>query len=388
MTQQVQDDHPVFVRAAHRQSPGRFAALHPVVICVAAAGRPERLAALLAALAAQDFPRPLRVVLHVNGRCRSIVEQAQSAPSHLEVSVIESVPPLSHVQAGHARRIAMEAGAALLEKQGESEASLLTTDVEAAPDRGWVSSSLAALDAGADAVGARLVCDLVAEAALAAPVARAMLRARVARRLALWLENLVDPIPGDPWPRHGDHAGAGLAVSLSTYRKVGGCPTTTRREDLGLVNRIRRAGGLVRHAPGARVRVPAQVESRALGWAAWSTVAWEAGLVGGDAPTLPCPLASLDHWRTRSAIRAQALRAATRDGHLHPERAATAAVARLAPDPAIWGASMPIDAATALLRALIDAERRRPGMSDARPSARAPVSSLTAGTPPLAHAAI
>ncbi len=53
------------------------------------------------------------------------------------------------------------------------------------------------------------------------------------------LEDLLDPPPHDPAPRHGDHTGASLAVPAALYRAVGGLPPLPCGEDNALVGLLR-----------------------------------------------------------------------------------------------------------------------------------------------------
>ena len=65
------------------------------------------------------------------------------------------------------------------------------------------------------------------------------------------LENLIDPRAHDPWPRHIWAWGASLALTVETYRAVGGVPLVALAEDRALADAVERAGFRLRrsHAP-------------------------------------------------------------------------------------------------------------------------------------------
>jgi len=76
---------------------------------------------------------------------------------------------------------------------------------------------------------------------------------------------LIDPAPHDPWPRHGIHSGASMAITLDAYRRIGGLPAVPVGEDRALFEAVRRAGMRVRHCPAARVTVSCRLVGLAAG---------------------------------------------------------------------------------------------------------------------------
>ena len=112
-------------------------------------------------------------------------------------------PEDAHV--GTARRWLMDTAWRRLE--GVAGGVILSTDADTlvAPD--WVARNLAALDAGADAVGGAIGLRAGEIEAMEAGARRAYVRDRRYQALVARLEDKLDPQPGDPWPRHLEHFG-------------------------------------------------------------------------------------------------------------------------------------------------------------------------------------
>jgi hypothetical protein len=76
---------------------------------------------------------------------------------------------------------------------------------------------------------------------------------------------MADPDPADPWPRHQQHSGASIAMTVEILRAVGGAPRVPYGEDRALIERFRLADARIRHAPDIEVPVSGRLEGRAKG---------------------------------------------------------------------------------------------------------------------------
>ena len=134
-----------------------------------------------------------------------------------------------------------------------SDPALLMLDAEAIPAPDWVACNLRALAAGAD-----LVCGNALPMARSARGRRAADLDAVLRyaQLAVRMEEMLDPVPWDPAPRHRDDSGVSLALRLSRLRLAGGVPDVPVDICRQLLARVRQSGGAVRHCPRSRVFVP------------------------------------------------------------------------------------------------------------------------------------
>lgn len=273
-------------------------ALRPCV-CVPARNEAERLGRLLAALAAQDYPDVTPVVVALNNTIdasRSIVSACQRQhEGRLDIRLDEHdfEPELAH--AGSARRRAMDLGAAWL--GAGAGGVLVATDADARPPANWLTANLSAIAAGADIVGGALVLD-DAEPVADTVAARRGLLDRYWRAVRA-IEDEIDPRPWDPAPRHGDHTGASLAVTVEAYRAAGGVPQLALGEDVALVAAVVSCGGLLAHPENVWVRVSPRVDGRTPGGMAAAMVALAEESERPSVLMLP----SFDQWRERAAWR-------------------------------------------------------------------------------------
>jgi len=258
-------------------SPPRGTCLASVVIPV----RDEQttLGACLQALAGQlDLAgRPLApasyevILLANNCRDGSAALARAFAARHpelaLHVAEIELPPARSHV--GWARRLLMDVACRRLERLGRPRGLIATTDADTRVAPTWLAATLREVAQGADAVGGRILADPLGVAALE-PATRARYLGDVAYKLlAAELESLLDPDPGDPWPRHHQHTGASFALTVEAYRRVDGLPPLPESEDVALFQALRTLGAAFRHSPLVRVVTSARRRRGAVSSSGW-----------------------------------------------------------------------------------------------------------------------
>jgi len=237
----------------------------PVIVAIPVKDEAERIAACLRALAAQQGARADAVVLAVNNTRDGSAGVAQALapdlPFALQVVECEFAPAIAIAGAGQARRVAMELAA---ERAG-GDAVLLTTDADGRTAPDWLARNLAHLRAGAEAVAGRLVLDPADAGLIPARLheddARECAYAAVLDEIAA----LLDPEPWDPLPRHAEHPGASICVTLDAYRRAGGMPAPPSAEDRAFFAALRRVDARIRHAPDVRVTVSGRIDGRAPG---------------------------------------------------------------------------------------------------------------------------
>ena len=271
----------------------------PLCVCVPARNEATRLPKLLHALSEQDWHSQVRVVVAINNstdQSIGVVEQCAARwSSGLDLHVVEAVfePRLAH--AGSARKLAMDSGMARMDFR--DDAILVSTDADARPPRHWLRSIVEAIKGGADVVGGRI--DLDPEEPL--PPEAARLRRMWDR---YWtevraIEDAIDPVPWDLPPRHGDHVGASLAITVAAYRKAGGVPLMETGEDQALVTAAVAEGARLVHPNNVHLVVSPRRDGRAVGGMADAMRTLLSAASAGETPMAP----DYSHWHARAQWR-------------------------------------------------------------------------------------
>jgi hypothetical protein len=115
------------------------------------------------------------------------------------------------------------------------------------------------------------------------------------------IEDAIDPIDWDRPPRHGDHTGASLALSLDLYRRAGGVPRVATGEDRALVEAAIGVGGKLVHPNAVWTRASSRIAGRAEAGMAADMKRWMDCANSGTVPVVP----ALAHWVARAQWRRQ-----------------------------------------------------------------------------------
>jgi len=236
-----------------------------IVVAIPVKDEAERLPSCLEALAAQenvDFAEVAVVALLNNttdGTAEAVRTLAPSLPFRLEMHSVTL--DAAYANAGWARRLAMEAAAAI----AAEDAVLLTTDADTLAHPDWIETNLREIEAGHDAVAGYVMADPMELMELPPAILE---RGRLEweyQQLAAELDARVDCEPHDAWPRHNQNCGASAAVTLRAYRLIGGLPPKPVGEDRALFEMIRRIDGKIRHSLEVQVVTSARTDGRASG---------------------------------------------------------------------------------------------------------------------------
>lgn len=241
----------------------------------------RRLPAALRALAAQcqpdgtpfDAARFEIIVLANNCSDASadIVRRFAARRPHLNLHVVEVAFPAAIAHVGHARACLMNEAWRRLSSRGDGGV-IASTDGDTRVDRGWLAATLAEVQAGADAVGGRIVMD--ADVDRLPELARQTRRDDAYQRLRARLEHALDPDPADPWPRHHQHFGASLAITARAYAQVGGLPAEPFLEDEALYQALRGHDLTVRHSHRVVVVTSSRRHGRVAVGLSWQLREW------------------------------------------------------------------------------------------------------------------
>src|SRR3984957_3017018 len=178
----------------------------------------------------------------------------------LHVVEINFPPERSYV--GCARKLLMNEACRRFFLLGRPGGVIVSTDADSFVEPGWIAGIMREVHAGADAVGGREVADRD-ERLLLHPLAELTYLRQVAYDfLIAELEDLIDPDPFDPFPRHFNHIGASLAITADLYAQIGGLPDVLEDEDKALYQAILRKGARFRHSLDVRVTTSARLDGR------------------------------------------------------------------------------------------------------------------------------
>lgn len=267
-----------------------------ICVCIPARNEAEHIGRLIEALAQQSIQTFL-VVICVNNSSDATHEKAAEAALRANAGFVLHIihhlfePNLAH--AGSARRAAMDAGADLLMPGG----LLLSTDADCRPPANWVEANLAHFAPGR-IIGGRIALDEM-EATTAPAIFRLRRRFDAYWQAVRAIEDMIDPVEWDRPPRHGDHSGASLALSVDLYRRAGGVPLLPTGEDRALVDAAIKADGKLIHPNAVWTRASSRTAGRAQGGMAADMQRWIDCAASGDMPMVP----AFVHWEERARWR-------------------------------------------------------------------------------------
>ncbi len=233
-----------------------------LVVAIPVRDEADHIEPCLRALDGQMGAQLDHVVLLLNNCTDASAARARATPMRAatRLHVVELELPPGRANAGHARRLAMEAALALA-----PEGILMTTDADGQVDTNWVAATLAAIDDGAEVVAGWAELDPADWGRLPLHLHEDDARECAYDALCDEIHARLDPDPWDPWPRHTQHSGASLAMTATAYRRCGGVPDVPSGEDRALVAALRVVDARIRHAPEVHVSVSGRTLGRAAG---------------------------------------------------------------------------------------------------------------------------
>jgi hypothetical protein len=248
-----------------------------LVVAVPAHNEASCIADCLAALALQrdEAGAPitrgsLEILVFANSCSDETVSLARTASqsSPHPVTVIEEEMPPGQLNAGWARKRAMDLAAIRLAEAAPIHGIILTTDADSRVAPTWLAATMREFENGADCVAGYIDAIPAEYVTLGGDfLARGRLEDTYLRYLAE-IYARCDPRPHDPWPNHRVSSGASLAVTLAAYAAIGGLPPRPVGEDSALTYALDRAGFRVRHSMDVYVSTSCRLEGRARGGAA------------------------------------------------------------------------------------------------------------------------
>lgn len=372
------------------------APVHPrcdTCVVIPARDEADGLTQTLDALAAQHAPDGRRldpatweiIVLANNctdatvqvARAWAAQQTAHGRPITLHVAERHLPPAQAHI--GVARRLLMDEAAQRLLRHGRRRGIIVSTDADTLAEPGWLAAIRHEIAAGADAVGGRILVrtddlppigyptrstDSRTHGAQAHRARRAHLHDIMFRALVDELRARLDPQPFDPLPRHFQHFGPSIAVTVDIYLRVGGMPTQPWHEDVAFANRLRAADARLRHSPHVRVRTSARQSDRIGFGFAVQLDQWSSLRPGHGGQMVRNPQSLVVRFSTMHTLRGLWQRQHEQPNTAIPE--AHAAANALGVDPDWLKCVLRTVPTSGLLQQWIEAEQARNGIWEAR----------------------
>ena len=250
----------------------------------------------------QHFFEILLLLNNCTDRSADVAHAWRLAHPQITLHVLEVglKPRQAHV--GTARRMLMDTAWHRLHDR-DGIVGMLSTDADTTVAQDWIARSLCALEQGADAVGGFIDLKPGELNTLPAGARRAYLRERRYKRLIAELEDLLDPQPGDPWPRHLEHFGASLACTPQIYAAAGGLPAVKPLEDVAFVNALRSIEARLRHDPSVIVYTSSRMEGRAEVGLSGQLSIWQQMAEDGEEHRVRCARWLTHRFRTLGTMR-------------------------------------------------------------------------------------
>jgi len=218
------------------------------VVTIPARNEEHSILEALGALASQATTNNALVIIFANNCTDATAIKARdvaAARPQLDLRIAEEsiAPPADHV--GTARKALMDYAAERFFEAGNPRGIIATTDADTivAPD--WIAQTIRETR-HADAVAGLVEIGPEERRNLPPAVRTLYAQENAFRRAWAELEALVDPLPGDPFPRHCSFVAASFAVTAETYRRAGGLPEVPALEDRTFLRALRRVDARVR----------------------------------------------------------------------------------------------------------------------------------------------
>jgi glycosyltransferase involved in cell wall biosynthesis len=178
----------------------------------------------------------------------------------LQIFVEDLILPSHQANIGYVRRLLMDTAYQRLSLN--SGGIILTTDADTrvAPD--WIAQTQAEMEAGADAVGGRILFCATEAELLDGPTTHYHLQDETYQLLIAELEAITIKNQHNPAPTHHQHFNGSFAVTTACYEKSGGVPHVTHLEDCAFFEQLQRVDAKVRHSPKVVVHTSARYTGR------------------------------------------------------------------------------------------------------------------------------
>lgn len=173
----------------------------------------------------------------------------------LHIEDISLAADVAHI--GTVRRLLMDAAYNRLTSLCTDSGIIASTDSDSQVDSQWIFNTINEIENGNDVVGGRI---------LTRPEKSSFrlyyLRDITYKHLVSKVEDLLDPVKNDRWPRHFQCFGASFAVTCRIYDLAGRLPVIPFLEDMAFHKSLIRVDARIRMSPLVKVFTSSRTEGR------------------------------------------------------------------------------------------------------------------------------
>jgi hypothetical protein len=181
--------------------------------------------------------------------------QRQNTDFQLHIEDIYLPADIAHI--GTVRRLLMDAAYDRFANIGRHDGVIASTDSDSEVDKLWVYQTLQEINKGNDVVGGRIFTRPVHS------ISRLYyLRDITYKHLVSKLEDMLDPVANDRWPRHFQCFGASFAVTCGMYDRCGRLPVVPFLEDMAFHRSLIRVDAKIRLSPFVQVFTSDRIDGR------------------------------------------------------------------------------------------------------------------------------
>ncbi|NIJ54502.1 glycosyltransferase family 2 protein [Dyadobacter arcticus] len=181
--------------------------------------------------------------------------QKQHPGFNLHIEDIKLPAPVAHI--GTVRRLLMDAAYERFSIINKPEGVIASTDSDSEVDHHWLYQTLTEIRKGNDVVGGRILTKPDKS------ISRLYyLRDITYKYLVSRVEDLLDPVVNDRWPRHFQCFGASFAVTCRMYDLSGRLPVVPFLEDMAFHKSLIRVDAKIRLSPLVQVSTSARIQGR------------------------------------------------------------------------------------------------------------------------------
>ena len=220
----------------------------------------------------------------------------------LHIQVAEIFLPAEKANVGYVRRLLMDTAYHRLTTGGRNGIIMTTDgDTRVAPD--WIAQTVAEIEAGADAVGGRiLLCEQ--EVTHLDPATHAHhIKDETYRLLVAELETGILEPAHNPLPTHHQHFNGSFAVTTKCYALAGGIPHVAYLEDCAFFERLQRIDARVRHSTQVVVHTSARYLGRTEVGLSYQLKEWKNLALAGRGAFVEAPKATLERLLLRRKLK-------------------------------------------------------------------------------------